>query len=218
MALPSLLRRENDPEPPKALPQFSHVKRYWDPQEQCFAAKILPGEYYVTTQGEMIVTVLGSCVSACVRDKARGHGGMNHFMLPLDTSNGRTQWDHSISAATRYGNVAMEKLINDMLKLGSRREDLEFKLVGGGRVLDAMTDVGARNIAFVREYMKTEGFRVSGEDLGDDHPRKVHYLPAPGKVRVKKLQSTRNNTIYERERNYLHELDRAPAAGDVELF
>lgn len=204
--------------PPRALPQFAHVKRYWDPQLQCFAAKILPGEYYVTLHGEMIVTVLGSCVSACVRERELGIGGMNHFMLPLDASQGRTAWDTGVSAATRFGNVAMERLINDILKLGGRRERLEFKLVGGGRVLDAVTDVGARNIEFVRDYVRTEGFRVSGEDLGSDHPRKVHYFPAEGKVRVKRLVSTRDSTIYERERHYLHELGRAPVSGDVELF
>lgn len=210
--------RSGEQVPPKALPQFSHVKRYWDPQLQCFAAKILPGEYYVTLHGEMIVTVLGSCVSACVRERELGIGGMNHFMLPLDTSQGRTAWDTGVSAATRFGNVAMERLINDILKLGGRRDRLEFKLVGGGKVLDAVTDVGARNIDFVRDYVRTEGFRVSGEDLGSDHPRKVHYFPAEGKVRVKRLVSTRDSTIYERERHYLHELARAPVAGDVELF
>jgi chemotaxis protein CheD len=204
---------------PPALPQFAHVRRYWDPQNEVHAAKLLPGEYYVTTRGEMICTVLGSCVSACVRDRVLGIGGMNHFMLPLDRSRGESAWSDAASAATRYGNVAMEHLINDLLKLGARRPNLEFKLVGGGKVLDAMTDVGAANIEFVRRYVHTEGFLVAAEDLGDVYPRKVHYFPDTGRVRVKKLLSTRNDTIFERERQYLRVLDTtAPKAGDVELF
>jgi len=203
---------------PSALPQFGHIRRYWDPLHETFAAKLLPGEYYVTTQKEMICTVLGSCVSACVRDRVLGIGGMNHFMLPLDRSQGESAWTDAASAATRYGNVAMEHLINDLLKAGARRANLEFKLAGGGKVLAAMTDVGHANIEFVRNYMRTEGFTVLGEDLGDVHPRKVYFYPDTGKVRVKKLVSTRNDTIYLRERNYLQEVNKAPTAGSVELF
>ena len=203
---------------PAALPQFSHIRRYWDPLHETFAAKLLPGEYYVTTQAEMICTVLGSCVSACVRDRVTGIGGMNHFMLPLDRSQGESAWSELDSAATRYGNVAMERLINDLLKAGASRRELEFKLVGGGKVLAAMTDVGQANIDFVRSYMQTEGYRVAGEDLGDVYPRKVHFYPDSGRVRVKKLLATRNDTIYAREHKYMQQVATAPQGGDVELF
>jgi chemotaxis protein CheD len=205
-------------ESPPSLPQFAHIRRYWDPVHDSFAAKLLPGEYYVTLHREMICTVLGSCVSACVRDRATGIGGMNHFMLPLDRSRGESAWADASSAATRYGNVAMERLINDLLKAGAKRSNLEFKLVGGGKVLAAMTDVGAGNIEFVRNYMRTEGFAVAGEDLGDIYPRKVHFYPDTGRVRVKKLLSTRNDTIFARERSYLQQVSAGPQAGDVELF
>ena len=137
--------------PLPALPQFEHVSRFWDNEHSCYSARILPGEYYVTRNAEVVCTVLGSCVSACIRDARLNIGGMNHFMLPLDGSNGESAWGGALSAATRYGNVAMERLINDILKLGGRREDLEIKLVGGGRVLSEMSnDVGARSIDFVR--------------------------------------------------------------------
>ncbi len=204
---------------PPALPQFEHVGRFWDREHLCYAAKLLPGEYYVTTTGEQISTVLGSCVSACVRDRRTGIGGMNHFMLPRDASRGNSSWGSAVSAATRYGNVAMERLINDILKLGSRRDSLEVKLVGGGRVLDGIAmDIGARNIEFVRKYVADEGFSVLGEDLGDIYPRKVHYAPATGRLRVKKLNAVRNNTLFERERTYLQSLDCEPVGNDIELF
>ncbi len=191
---------------PPTLPQFRHIRRYWDPSNNIFAAKLLPGEYYVTGHGEMVATVLGSCVSACVRDRVLGIGGMNHFMLPQDTSVDGRHWD-SASAATRYGNVAMERLIEDILSFGGSHEDLEFKIVGGGRVLDSSVDIGMHNIEFVRHYLRSAGYSILGEDVGDQYPRKVHYFPTTGKVRVRKLVKLYNNTLRDRERNYRRELE-----------
>lgn len=206
------------PQLPPALPQFEHIRRSWDAAQGVPVAKILPGEYYVTCHDEVIFTVLGSCVSACVRERRLGIGGMNHFMLPLDRSGGTSAWaEDDVSSATRYGNVAMERLVNDILKLGGQRANLEFKVIGGGKVLDMTLDVGARNAEFVREYLKTEGFAVSAEDLGDRFARKVYYSPKTGKVRVKRLTTTVNRAVFEREKQF------APTAaqvesGSVELF
>jgi chemotaxis protein CheD len=173
----------------------------------------------VTRHAEVVTTVLGSCVSACVRDARLQIGGMNHFMLPLDGSNGESAWGSAANAATRYGNVAMERLINDILKLGGRREDLEFKLVGGGHVLAEMsTDIGARNIEFVREYMHEEGFEVAVEDLGDNHPRRVVYFPQTGRMRVRKLTAPREQVLVAQEREYLKKLGSSPVDGEIELF
>lgn len=209
----------NDAQPEPALPQFGHISRYWDNEHSTFTARLLPGEYYVTCNKEMISTVLGSCVSACIRDSRLGYGGMNHFMLPLDGSQGQSVWGSANTAATRYGNVAMERLINDILKLGGRRENLEIKLVGGGRVLAEMTtDIGARNIDFVRAYVAAEGFKVLGEDLGDIFPRKVLYFPQTGRIRVRKLVSGRDESLAARERQYLQQLDAKPVENEVELF
>lgn len=209
----------DDVEMMPSLPQFAHIARHWDDEHKCFAARLLPGEYYVTRNGELVTTVLGSCVSACVRDARLRIGGMNHFMLPLDGSQGTSAWGAAASAATRYGNVAMERLINDIFKLGGRREDLELKLVGGGRVLAEMTtDIGARNIAFVREYVHDEGFKVLGEDLGDVFARKVVYFPESGRIRVRKLNAHSDRSLAQRERRYLTELDTKPEEGEVELF
>jgi chemotaxis protein CheD len=209
----------NDVQPEPALPQFGHISRHWDSEHECFAARLLPGEYYVTRHPELISTVLGSCVSACIRDSRLGYGGMNHFMLPLDGSQGQSVWGSAASAATRYGNVAMERLINDILKMGGRRENLEIKLVGGGRVLAEMTtDIGARNIEFVRRYVADEGFKVLGEDLGDVHPRKVLYFPQTGRIRVRKLTGGRDESLAARERQYLQQLDAKPVENEVELF
>jgi chemotaxis protein CheD len=202
-----------------AQAHFAHIERRWDPQAGAFAAKLLPGDYYVTSAGEMIWTVLGSCVSACIRDKRLGFGGMNHFMLPLDASDGKSAWSTVASASTRYGNVAMERLVNDIFKLGGRREDLEVKLIGGGRVLAAMTtDIGARNIEFVRCYVREEGFTVLGEDLGDVYPRKVQYFPESGRIRVKRIVSDRNEVLLASEQSYRQNVDRESAGGSVDLF
>ena len=203
---------------PPALPQFGHIRRIWDADLGIPVAKLLPGDYYVTQHNEAIFTVLGSCVSACVRERKLGIGGMNHFMLPLDRSGGTSAWaENLVSSATRYGNVAMERLINDIMMLGGQRANLEFKVIGGGKVLDMALDVGARNAQFVREYLKTEGFLITAEDLGDSFARKVFYSPATGKVRVKRLTSTVNRAVFERERA-LAPTTAQVEYGTVELF
>jgi chemotaxis protein CheD len=191
-----------DPAPPPALPQFSHIRRSWDAQLGTTVAKLLPGEYYVTRHDELIFTTLGSCVSACVRDVKLGVGGMNHFMLPLSNASATGAWGPDmVSSATRYGNVAMERLINDILRVGGQRANLEFKLMGGGKVLDIALDVGACNIDFVRQFLKAEGFLISAEDLGDVFARKVYYSPATGKVRAKRLTANVNRAVFEREQD-----------------
>ena len=213
----------NEPPPSKKMEKcfrgFHNINRYWDKTHDIFAAKILPGEYYVTANNEAIVTVLGSCVSACIRDKIFGIGGMNHFMLPVNKGVSHAEVA-AMSNAARYGNFAMEKMINDILKHGGTRENLEVKIFGGGRVLQNMQtlDIGNGNINFVREYIETEQLKLVGEDVGDVFPRKVIYFPLSGKVKVKKLRQVHNRTIIEREDNYMSSLDVKPAESDVELF
>jgi len=189
---------------------------YYDRTFDCDAAKILPGEYYFTPKDMLIVTVLGSCVAACIRDKVSGIGGMNHFMLP----DGGSDTDSPVSASMRYGTYAMEVLINDLLKAGARRENLEAKVFGGGAVLRGFTaiNVGERNAKFVRNYLRSENIKVTAEDLNDVHPRKVYFFPRTGKVLVKKLKQMNNNTLVNREQDYANRLQTKPVGGDVELF
>ncbi|NOS73972.1 MAG: chemoreceptor glutamine deamidase CheD [Methyloglobulus sp.] len=202
-----------------SVPGFDHVNRYWDREREVIAAKILPGEYYVTQQNELITTVLGSCVSACIRDRESGIGGMNHFMLPQTNSGKFNKGSEAIvGIATRYGNYAMEHLINTILSNGGKRKNLEVKVFGGGKIIPALTDVGMKNIDFVLSYLDQEGLKILSQDLGDIYPRKVVYFPKTGKVAMKKIQDLHNDTIIQRERQYINTLKSAPVAGDVELF
>lgn len=201
---------------PRALPGFEQIGRYWDKQRQMTTAKILPGEYYVTLHDELITTVLGSCVSACIRDRVFGIGSMNHFMLPQQGDGNAVE--DIIGAATRYGNYAMEHMINDLLKHGAKRENLEVKLAGGGRVIKGMTNIGKKNIEFVRQYLQTEGLQLLAEDLGGEQPRKVIYHPRSGKMLVKKLRTLHNDTLIVREANYRDRLLQQPVGGEIDLF
>jgi len=190
------------------------TNRYFDRGFATEAAKILPGEYYVADNDMLLVTVLGSCVAACIRDADSGIGGMNHFMLPDD--GGRD----TVGTSARYGTYAMEVLINHLLKLGARRSRLEAKVFGGGAVLASLasSNVGARNAEFVLNFLKTEKIPVVAKDLLDSYPRKVYFFPATGRVLVKKLHRVHNETLFSRERDYKARLTKEPLAGDVELF
>ncbi|MDT8407149.1 MAG: chemoreceptor glutamine deamidase CheD [Methylococcales bacterium] len=193
------------------------IKKYWDGQNGIYAAKLLPGEVYVTDQEEMITTVLGSCIAVCVHDPEFNIGGMNHFMLPESME--ERQETEILAESTRYGSYAMEFLINGLLKLGAKRERLQLKLFGGGKILPSLSDVGERNIGFIRRYVRQEGFSVQAWDLGGDYPRKVNFYPSTGRVRMKKFTQLHNNTLIERELNYRNRLQQQDAvAGSVELF
>lgn len=189
--------------------------RYFDRHFEAEAVKVLPGEYYVTTSSMLLVTVLGSCVSACVRDREKGLGGMNHFMLADSAAE-----DGMVSASARYGTYAMEILINHLLKLGARRNNLEAKVFGGGRVMASLSSsqVGERNARFVLDYLQMEGIPVMAQDLLDVFPRKVYFFPDNGRVLVKKLARMHNDTLMRREKEYAERLTEAPVAGDIELF
>lgn len=187
---------------------------YHDRTHNIDAAKLLPGEYFVSTRDMLLVTVLGSCVAACIRDTRLGMGGMNHFMLP------DSEAAQSAEDGARYGTYAMEVLINHLLKLGAKRENLEAKVFGGGNVLAGMTqaNVGHKNAAFVLSFLKEENIRIAARDLADVFPRKVYYFPANGKVLVKRLRSANNNTVAEREVEYRKRLTAVPDSGEIELF
>jgi len=195
-------------------PDFFARNVYFDRTHATNAAKLLPGEYFVSMRDMLLVTVLGSCVAACIRDTRTGTGGMNHFMLPdADAS-------EPASSGARYGTYAMEVLINHLLKLGARRENLEAKVFGGGNVLPGLTqsNVGHKNAAFVVNYLGTERVRITARDLADVFPRKVYFFPATGRALVKRLRTAHNDTVLERETDYRRRLVQAPVGGDVELF
>jgi chemotaxis protein CheD len=173
--------------------------------------KVLPGEYYVTTDDMMVMTVLGSCIAACIWDPKVRVGGMNHFMLPEGAGD----------TSGRYGSFAMELLINELMKQGARRETMQAKVFGGGAVMSSFTtmNVGERNTAFVLDYLQTERIAVISKDVLDIHPRKVCYFPATGKAMVKRLAHSHPETLETQERKgNAAVVAKTNAGGSVDLF
>lgn len=171
-----------------------------------------PGDYCAGQGDDLeLVTVLGSCVAACLYDARAGIGGMNHFLLP-----GSRPADPG--AATRYGSYAMERLINELLKLGAQRSRLQAKAFGGAAVLRTTTsDIGGVNSRFLRDYLQREGIPLVAEDLGGTVTRRVRFWPGYGKVRLERL-SDRPARLDSTETNHLAALGRDPLEGEVELF
>ncbi len=199
---------------PSCWQEFNHINRYWNKLTGMPTAKILPGQFYVTSHNETITTILGSCISACIRDPKVGIGGMNHFMLPISN----TASPSDIDNAARYGNFAMEQMINDILRNGGSRDNLEVKIFGGGRVMKGVTDVGKKNIDFVKEYLELEGLTILAEDVGGKYPRKVIYEPKTGKVKMKKIINKHNDTVESRDESYFEKITQQETKSDIELF
>ena len=183
---------------------------YWDASFQTDAVKVLPGEHYVDRIELMIVTVLGSCIAACLHDRTARVGGMNHFMLP----------DGRDDSSGRYGAYAMELLINELLKLGASRSRLEAKIFGGGRVMQNFTamNIGEQNAAFVERFLAAERIPIVSRDVLDVYPRKVCFFPVTGRALVKKLAAASADPALVEESRYRQRIVQAPAAGSVELF
>ena len=188
------------------------VMRYRDPQFKVPAAKLLPTQYLVVDDGTALVTVLGSCIAACVRDPLLQIGGMNHFMLP--------EGNVGDGAPARYGSYAMELLINELLKRGASRRRLEAKVFGGANVLKGFTSnpVGTRNAEFVLAYLDAEQIPVVAEDLRGIHPRKVWFFPETGKVMVNRLPHAHEAEVVAAETAVRARLSKTPVSGGVELF
>lgn len=190
-------------------------RRFHDSASGMWMVKVFPGEYYVTSKAdETIVTILGSCVAACIRDPIAGIGGMNHFMLPQDKVGA---WAGDLKS-TRYGNFAMEKLLNELIKAGCVRERLEIKVFGGGNVTDTTNEVGTDNSDFVLRYLKAEGLRCAAQDLKGNYPRRIHYTPATGKVVRKFLGTVEKYSITREETEYASRLSERKTGGEIELF
>lgn len=190
-------------------------QRFYDAANAAWMVKVFPGEFYITRKSdEVLLTVLGSCVSACIRDPVAGVGGMNHFMLAQHTSG---SWGDDLRS-TRFGNFAMEKLINELIKAGCVRERMEIKVFGGGNVTDTSNAIGSDNAEFVLRYLAAEGLRCAAKDLGGTQPRRIHYYPATGRV-VRRLLGTSERYAVDREENdYKSRLLRDQPAGEIQLF
>lgn len=179
------------------------------------AVKVMPGEFFVAKDDVVISTVLGSCVAACIWDRVAKVGGMNHFMLPGAEVDSRDP----TAASGRYGAFAMEQLINELIKRGARKANLEAKVFGGGAVLRNFStlNVGERNAAFVLDFLKTEAIRVVSQDLLDVHPRRVAFFPVSGRALCKRLTKT-DSFLVAAEQQYTVKINTTEVAGDIELF
>lgn len=189
-------------------------RRYFDPRFDATIITVAPGEHEITAaKDEIVATVLGSCISVCMRDPQVGVGGMNHFLLPKNNGG-------DANAGERYGDTAMEVLINGLLKRGARRNHLEAKVFGGARVLSGATmlAIGEGNIKFVNEFLRVEGIPVVSKDVAGTRSRRIHYQPSTGRAWVQHVQPSTRDSGHEQEIAYLNRLKTQPVAGEVEVW
>ncbi|ODT69280.1 MAG: hypothetical protein ABS75_17300 [Pelagibacterium sp. SCN 63-23] len=175
------------------------------------------GDCHVSNQPDVTFsTVLGSCVSACVRDRVANVGGMNHFLLAEQSGSAKDRY----GASARYGAFAMEQLINKVLSQGTgKKTNLEIKIFGGGKINSALDDVGAKNIEFVRQFLADEGYASTSEDLGGSYARRVLFKPHSGRAFVKRLDSDVGANVAKEELALARRrVVVPPPVDDIELF
>ncbi len=198
------------------------MNTYFDSQFNKKIVTIYPGEFYYGFGDEYISTVLGSCIAVALYDKAIKFGGLNHFMLAKDGTGTR----ENDALAGRFGEYAMELLINEMLKLGAQKKRLTAKVFGGSNVLCTGEDskrqqVGDANISFAFNYLNREGIPVMSSDTGGNNPRKIFYDPSTSKIWQKKLRNTihEHEYIKKKESEYVaKQQEKEQSAGDIVWF
>jgi chemotaxis protein CheD len=190
-------------------------RRYFDPVLKVTVVSVFQGDFYITSRpGEMLTTVLGSCIAACVRDPVANVGGMNHFLLPDDGGQSRDLG----GVPLRYGSFSMEQLINGILTRGGRRERLEVKVFGGANVIRSSSAVGHRNADFIEAYIANEGLAIASRHLRGNAPRKIQYFPSSGLVRMREVADVMAPKVFDQELSRQVKLRPAPQAGSIELF
>ena len=172
--------------------------RIWDRKLEQHVLRLIPGGLYVSAEDEILTTVLGSCVSACIRDVKNGVGGMNHFMLPSPEVGAALDPE----SAGRYGTHAMKLLVDGIVAQGGRPDNFEIKIFGGGQITEGAIDVGAQNIEFIRRYLEDASLDVTAEDLGLAFPRKINFFVRSGRVMVKKLRALHSRSVAAEEQRY----------------
>lgn len=165
---------------------------------------ITQGEYATASaEDTVITTILGSCVSACLWDPVACLGGMNHILLP-DKSWGSNDVNGSSVNA-------MELLINAITKQGGRKDRLQAKLFGGGKMISRFSDVGLKNGEFVLSFLEAEGIPCTGQSLGGEQARRIQFWPFSGRARQKFLGRME---LPEEQKPVMP----AKSAVDIELF
>ena len=190
---------------------------YFEPKINAHVIAVLPGKHRVISdQGIALSTLLGSCVAACIRDVDTGIGGLNHFLLPDDEGSAGASGGFS----ARYGVHAMELLINEILKLGGRKDRLEAKAFGGSNVIASRSkeSVGDRNVKFVQNYLRSEGIRLSAADFGGERARRIYFFPGSGHVSVNRLPVSESIKASKTDQQLQRTAVTKPKAGGVELF
>lgn len=205
-----VLQRRTDTEKHQVGDYYNGPNRYYDQVNEQTVVKLYSGGCYTTANpGELIVTILGSCVACCANDPIAKIGGMNHFLLPGDKS----------SDSARFGVNAMELLLNGLMKFGAKKERLQIKIFGGSNLLNSASKIGDKNVEFIKSFLSTEGLNIVAMDVGGTTPRRVHFEPDTGKVMVRKLQRAEDLSIIETEKQYLSNLaDKIKPQDDIILF
>jgi chemotaxis protein CheD len=160
-----------------------------------------PGEYFASREEFVISTLLGSCVAACLWDEANRVIGMNHFLLAHKRYSRYKPLCHT--EAGKYGVHSMELLINGMMKLGARRENLRAKAFGGASMMDTSEDdffcIGEVNSRFIVEFLNTDGIPLVASDLGGDVGRVIHFFSDDFSVYFKRMARTAQAKIVKDE-------------------
>lgn len=144
---------------------------------------LYPAALFVDRTPHKVHTILGSCVAVCLYDSVLRIGGINHFMLPY--------WNGQGLASPKYGNIAIDRLVEKMVSLGCLKSNLKAKVFGGGEVIETINNqfqIGERNIKVAQDLLREHGIATIGSSVGGKLGRKLEFDTQTGEVRMKFIE------------------------------
>ncbi len=156
---------------------------------------LYPSTLIVSNSPTWITTILGSCVAVCLYDPIMKTGGINHYMLPF--------WNGNGLATPKYGNIAIDRLIDELLKKGCYKNNLVAKVFGGGNITQMVSNtynIHQRNISIARTVLEAHDIPVIKSSVGGDQGRKIQFNPVSGKVLHKFIVRSKQMQIFQNEK------------------
>jgi chemotaxis protein CheD len=174
---------------------------------------INPGEFMASGEDIVIGTILGSCVSVVLHDPVSKIGGMNHFLLADIGYHVDVDSPQFLVSKGRFGIHAMELLINEMLKNGANRRELQAKVFGGANMLISSNAQGStvpqKNIEFATRFLEKERIPVINSDVGGTKARKIFLMPRTFDVhKLVSVEKKRVARLEKREENFAAQIAR----------
>lgn len=162
-------------------------------QDQLPVLFLHPGEYYISREPEIVITILGSCISVVLYSRRHNICGITHSLLPKCSYD--PAYCRNCDESFRYVDCSIIRLIQLFNEKGISTSDMEAKLFGGAGLISrnpGIDNVGSQNIDSALATLSKEGIKIVARDTGGTRGRKMILYSHTREVLINKLNGNKN--------------------------